>query len=86
MVEISFYDFQLNSHNIQVPLLIVVLSSLGLGFVLAWVAGFFAQLKLKAQIRQQTKTIEQLQGDLNRLQPPPPPPAIPPPPPPAQNR
>ncbi len=67
MVEVSFYDFELNSHNIKVPLLIVMLVSLGLGFLLAWIEGFISKLKLKATIRRQEKTIEMLNSDIEKL-------------------
>jgi len=67
LVEVSFYDFSLNSVNIKVPLLIVMLGSLGLGFLLAWVEGVFAKMKLKATIRRQEKTIEHLNGELKQL-------------------
>lgn len=67
LVEVSFYDFGLNSVNIKIPLLIVMLGSLGLGFLLAWVEGVFAKMKLKATIRRQEKTIEHLNGELKQL-------------------
>lgn len=67
LVEVSFYDFGLNSVNITVPLLIVMLGSLGLGFLLAWVEGVFAKMKLKATIRRQEKTIENLNSELKQL-------------------
>lgn len=67
LVEVSFYDFSLNSVNIKVPLLIVMLGSLGLGFLLAWVEGVFAKMKLKATIRRQEKTIENLNSELKQL-------------------
>lgn len=67
LVEVSFYDFGLNSVNIKVPLLLVMLGSLGLGFLLAWVEGFFAKMKLKAIIRKNEKTIEALNNELKQL-------------------
>ena len=67
LVEVSFYDFGLNSVNIKVPLLIVMLGFLGLGFLLAWVEGFFAKMKLKATIRRQEKTIETLNDEIKQL-------------------
>ncbi len=67
LVEVSFYDFHLNSHNIQIPLLIVVLCSLGLGFLIAWISGTFAQLKLRSVIRRQDKTINFLNSELQKL-------------------
>lgn len=65
-VEVSFYDFSLNSHDVQVPLLIVVLLSLGLGFLLAWVDGWIAKMKLKAIIRRNDKMIQSLNEELQK--------------------
>ena len=67
MVEVSFYDFELNSHDIKVPLLIVVLCSLGLGFLLAWIDGLVARMKLRAVVRKHERTIESLEIDLEKL-------------------
>jgi uncharacterized integral membrane protein len=67
LVEVSFYDFSLNSVNIKVPLLLVMLGSLGLGFLLAWLDGLFSKMKLKATIRRQEKTIEALNGEVQQL-------------------
>ncbi len=65
-VEVSFYDFSLNSHDVQVPLLIVVLLSLGLGFLLAWVDGWIAKMKLKAIIRRNDRMIQSLNVELQK--------------------
>ena len=67
LVEVSFYDFELNSHNIKVPLLIVILISLGFGFLLAWVEGMVSKIKLKSVIRRHEKTIEKLNADVEKL-------------------
>lgn len=66
IVEISFYDFSLNSHDFRVPLLVVILVSLGFGFFLAWVDGWIAKMKLRAVIRRNNKTIESLHEELSR--------------------
>ena len=66
MVEVSFYDFELNSHDIKVPLLIVVLCSLGLGFSLAWIDGLVARMKLRAVIRKRERALENLEIDLEK--------------------
>lgn len=67
MVEVSFYDFELNSHDIKVPLLIVVLCSLGLGFLMAWVDGWVARMRLRAVIRKHERSLESLGVDLEKL-------------------
>lgn len=64
MVEVSFYDFSLNSRNYRMPLLVVILVSLGFGFLLAWIDGWVAKMKLKSIIRQNNKTIESLDEEL----------------------
>jgi uncharacterized integral membrane protein len=64
MVEVSFYDLSLNSHDFRVPLLIVILVSLAFGFFLAWIDGWVAKMKLRAIIRRNNKTIESLDEEL----------------------
>ena len=65
-VEISYYDFYLNSQTVRMPLLVVVLASLSFGFFLAWIDGFIAKLKLKATIRRNDKTIQSMTEELDR--------------------
>jgi len=67
MVEVSFYDFELNSHDVKVPLLIVVLCSLGLGFSLAWIDGLVARMRLRGVIRKHERTIENIESDLEKI-------------------
>ena len=66
MVEISFYDFSFNSRDFRVPLLVVILVSLGFGFFLAWIDGWLAKMKLKSIIRRNNKTIESLDEELRK--------------------
>lgn len=66
MVEVSFYDFALNSHDFRVPLLVVILVSLGFGFLLAWIDGWVARMKLKSIIRRNNRTIESLDEELRK--------------------
>jgi len=66
MVEVSFYDFSLNSHTYSLPLLVVILVSLAFGFFLAWVDGWVAKMKLKSIIRRNNKTIDSLDEELRR--------------------
>lgn len=66
-VEISYYDFYLNSQTDRMPLLVVVLASLSFGFFLAWIDGFIAKLKLKATIRRNDKTIQSMTEELDRF-------------------
>ena len=64
MVEVSFYDFSLNSRDYRMPLLVVILVSLAFGFFLAWIDGWVAKMKLKSIIRHKNKTIESLDEEL----------------------
>ena len=66
-VEMSYYDFQLNSHVLKVPLLIVVLCSICFGFAVAWVGGFIERMKLHSKIRKLGKSNQGLTEDLNLL-------------------
>lgn len=69
LVEVSFYDFYLNSHNIKVPLLVVILGSMAFGFSIAWISGWMAQVRTKALLHRKDKTIEELQSKLNEYKP-----------------
>ena len=66
MVEVSFYDFSLNSHDFRMPLLVVILVSLAFGFFLAWIDGWVAKMKLKSIIRRNNKMIESLDEELRK--------------------
>jgi len=66
MVEVSFYDFSLNSHDFRMPLLVVILVSLAFGFFLAWIDGWVAKMKLKSIIRRNNKMIESLDEELSK--------------------
>lgn len=66
-VELSYYDFSLNSHELKLPLLIVILGSVGLGFLAAWISGFIERLKLKSKIRSIEKANRGLADDLKSL-------------------
>ncbi len=69
LVEVSFYDFYLNSHNIKVPLLVVILGSMAFGFSISWISGWMVQVRLKSLIHRKDKTIEELQSQLNEYKP-----------------
>ncbi|NIQ00884.1 MAG: DUF1049 domain-containing protein [Nitrospinaceae bacterium] len=68
MVEISFYDFSINPFTIRMPLLVVILISLALGFLVAWLDGWVSRLKLKSTIRRQEKTIESLNDQISKTE------------------
>jgi len=66
-VEISYYDFRLDSHVFKVPLLVLVICSVCIGFAVAWVGGFFERLKLQSRIRKISKSNQALTQDLDQL-------------------
>jgi putative membrane protein len=66
-VEISYYDFQLNSHVLKVPLLIVVVCSMSLGFAIAWMGSFFQGMKLNSKVRKLSKSNHVLSQELDQL-------------------
>ena len=66
-VELSYYDFSLNSHELKLPLLVVIIGSGALGFMMAWVSGFIERLKLNSKIRSLEKANQGLADDLKRL-------------------
>ena len=66
-VEVSYYDFQLNSHVLKMPLLVLAVCSACFGFTVAWVGGLFGRLKLQSQIRKLGKSNEVLKEDLDQL-------------------
>lgn len=68
-VELSYFDFYFNFHNIKVPLLIVIFGAMAFGFSIAWLSGWFARIKHKALLHRKDKTIEELQEQLNEYKP-----------------
>ena len=66
-VEISYYDFHLDSHVLKIPLLVLVICSVCIGFAVAWVGGFFERLKLQSRIRKISKSNQALTQDLDQL-------------------
>ncbi|MBI5426922.1 MAG: LapA family protein [Nitrospinae bacterium] len=71
VVTVSYYDYKFQSRELQTPLLFVIAASLGAGFLLAWFFGFIAQMKLKSQLRKQTRTILSMTEELQKLKSPP---------------
>jgi len=67
-VELSYYDFSLNSHELKLPLLVVIICSGALGFIMAWVSGFIGRLKLNSKIRSLEKANQGLADDRKMLE------------------
>ena len=66
-VELSFYDLELQIHSIELPLMVVLVIPLVLGFLIAWFMGLFDRLKLKSTIRQQNRSISSMEEELENL-------------------
>jgi uncharacterized integral membrane protein len=66
-VEMSYYDFKLQLHTIELPLMLMVLIPLVLGFFIAWFLGVLERFKLKSKMRKQTKSISDLEEELGHF-------------------
>ena len=66
-VEINYYDFGLNLHTIELPLVTVVIIPLGLGLLGAWFMWLTSWLKLRMVISKQNKTILSMEEELDKL-------------------
>ena len=66
LVQIQYYDFQLDKHILELPLLIVMFSSLFIGFTLAWFAGSLRQIRLKSSLRKSERAIRSLTEQIEK--------------------
>ena len=66
-VEFNYYDLKLQLHLVELPLMVVLVASLILGFLIAWFMGIFAQFKLKSTIRQQNRYISTIEEEIEGL-------------------
>ena len=66
-VEINYYDFRLNLHTMELPLVTVVMIPLGLGLLSAWFLWLTSSLKTRMVIRKQNKTISVMEEELDKL-------------------
>jgi uncharacterized integral membrane protein len=66
-VEINYYDLKLGLHTLELPLMVVLVIPLVLGFLIAWFIGIFDRFKLKSTIRQQNRSISSMEEELERL-------------------
>ena len=66
-VGISYYDFEFQLQIIELPLMVVMLIPLLLGFLIAWVVGLSELFKLKSTIRRQNKSISSMDEELESL-------------------
>ena len=66
-VGISYYDFEFQLQIIELPLIVVMVIPLILGFLIAWVMGMSDLFKLKSTIRKQNKSISSMEEELESL-------------------
>ena len=66
-VEINYYDFGLNLHSLELPLVTVVIIPLGLGLLGAWFMWLSSWLQMRMVIRKQNKTILSMEEELDKL-------------------
>ena len=66
-VGISYYDFEFQLQIIELPLMVVMLIPLLLGFLITWVMGLSELFKLKSTIRRQNKSISSMEEELESL-------------------
>jgi uncharacterized integral membrane protein len=66
-VELNYYDLQLQLHSIELPLMVVLVIPLVLGFLIAWFIGLFDRFKLKSTIRQQNRSTSSMEEELENL-------------------
>jgi uncharacterized integral membrane protein len=66
-VSIRYYDFKFQLHTLELPLMVVVVIPLIMGFLIAWFLGALEQFKLKTRIRKQNKSISSLEEELDTL-------------------
>lgn len=66
-VEVNYYDFRLNLHTLELPLVTVVMIPLGLGLLGAWCMWLSSWVKMKMLIRKQNKTISTMEEELEKL-------------------
>jgi uncharacterized integral membrane protein len=66
-VEINYYDFGLNLHSLELPLVTVVIIPLGLGLLGAWFMWLSSWIAMRMVIRKQNKTILSMEEELDKL-------------------
>ena len=69
IVPINYYDYQLQAQTVKLPLLVIVLSSLIIGFIATWATGMLKQVKLRSQLKKYEKTIRQMSEELEKNKP-----------------
>ena len=66
-VEVSYYDVKLQLQKVELPLMLVLVIPLILGFLISWILCMFERFKLKSTIRQQNRSITSIEEELETL-------------------
>ncbi|PIQ96490.1 MAG: hypothetical protein COV67_09235 [Nitrospinae bacterium CG11_big_fil_rev_8_21_14_0_20_56_8] len=66
-VELTYYDYKLQTHSFHLPLMVVILVPFVLGIFSAWFLGAVSRLRLRTEFRRHSRTIQSLQEELDRL-------------------
>ena len=66
-VELNYYDLSLQLHTIELPLMVVLVVPLVLGFLIAWFMGLLDRFKLKSTIRQPKRSLSSMEEELENL-------------------
>jgi len=68
-VELFYYDVGLNTHSLQLPLMIVILIPFGMGFVLAYLLAWIDRIKLRTRIHRLNRRVHALEAEVEELRP-----------------
>ncbi|MFQ5450115.1 MAG: lipopolysaccharide assembly LapA domain-containing protein [Nitrospinaceae bacterium] len=68
-VPVVYYDYKLETHTLQLPLMVVIIIPFILGFILAWIMGIFSKLKLKSSVMKKNRALESMQEEMDRVMP-----------------
>lgn len=66
-VDLYYYNYKFQLQSVRVPLLVVILTSFVLGYLIAWMFGFVSRMQLKSQTRKQTRTIQDMNTEMQKL-------------------
>ena len=66
-VQLNYYDYTLHVHSVQLPLLGIVIASFAMGFLIAWIFGFFKEVSLSWKTRGLKDSLRAREAQLKKL-------------------
>lgn len=66
-VQVNYYNLKFQLQSLELPLMVVIMIPLILGFLIAWCLVLLERFKLKSTIRRQTKSILSMEEELERI-------------------